>query len=349
MYFPETFDQAHTLGESAMEKMRQFKQPATPNNYAIWYVYHSGGSPDLVRDLDDILQKQEPLTSERSVELYDRYFGTAVERQAIENTGQSLEEAIQKLIGFIDEAGEDSAQFSDALAEFSGELAANESAENARAIIASIVEQTKKVINRQDKLHADLVASTQEVEELRETIQSARREALTDALTGISNRKAFDEAVRMMTKESQENQTGLCLMMLDIDNFKQFNDTYGHPLGDQVLRLVARTFQDCIKGRDIAARYGGEEFAILLPETDLAPAAKLADKIRETVANKRIVNRQSGQTLGQITLSAGVALFKTDETIEEFIHRADAALYTAKRSGRNRVVREDQADTNEAA
>ena len=337
MYFPETFDQATTLGESAMEKMRELKQPATPNNYAIWYVYHSGGTPALNRDLDALIGKQEPLTNARSSELYERYFGTSNDAQTIQETGQSLEEAIETLMGVIEAAGEGSAQYGEALANFSGQLAETSNADNVRAIVTAIVAETKKMVDRQNTLQSDLVASTQEVEQLRETIQKARREALTDSLTGIANRKAFDEAIHSMSAECAQEPSELCLMMLDIDHFKKFNDTYGHQLGDQVIRLVTRTFTECTKGRDLAARYGGEEFAILLPQTELKNAVKVAEQIRETVANKRIVNRQSGKTLGQITISIGVARHRIGEPPEDLIQRADAALYAAKNNGRNRV------------
>ncbi len=176
-----------------------------------------------------------------------------------------------------------------------------------------------------------------------------RMEVLTDPLTGVANRKCFDLRLSEGIADCKENGSDLSLMMLDIDFFKKFNDTYGHQLGDEVLKLVARTFVDSIKGQDTAARYGGEEFAIILPRTKLANAATLADQIRKTMADKVIVNRRTGDKLGAVTLSVGVASYRAGELPSSLIQRADDALYAAKRSGRNRVVSEDPTPTTAVA
>jgi diguanylate cyclase len=161
---------------------------------------------------------------------------------------------------------------------------------------------------------------------------------MTDGLTGLSNRKAFDAAIARVTEESDLNHTTFTLLMLDIDHFKTFNDNYGHQIGDQVLRLVSRTLVEGVKGRDIASRYGGEEFAIILPETTLTAGVAVGNSLRKAVATKDVINRSSGEKLGRITLSVGVAEFVPGEKIGSLIERADSALYTAKHNGRNQVA-----------
>jgi diguanylate cyclase len=126
--------------------------------------------------------------------------------------------------------------------------------------------------------------------------------------------------------------------MTDIDHFKAFNDTWGHLTGDQVLRLVAISVKQNVKGQDIAARYGGEEFAVILPNTVLRSALTVADHIRRAVMSKELMKRSTGQNLGRVTISLGVATLHNGDTAQSLIARADACLYAAKRNGRNRVI-----------
>ena len=128
--------------------------------------------------------------------------------------------------------------------------------------------------------------------------------------------------------------------MLDIDHFKRFNDTYGHQIGDQVIKLVARTLVQTLKGRDNPARYGGEEFGIILPRTSLEDAGRVGEKIRTTLSNCRLTRKGDGEDYGQVTLSIGAALYRPGEEISDFVARADTALYAAKEGGRNRVMLE---------
>jgi diguanylate cyclase len=176
------------------------------------------------------------------------------------------------------------------------------------------------------------------VTELRDRLESVRKESLTDQLTGIPNRKAFDNELQESVDRAIESGEPLSLVMCDIDHFKAFNDTWGHQTGDQVLRLVANCLSENVKGRDTAARYGGEEFVVILPQTELAGAVNLANQIRAKVESKKLVKKSTGDILGIITISCGVTQYDPKETLEEFVRRTDECLYAAKRNGRNRVV-----------
>ena len=168
----------------------------------------------------------------------------------------------------------------------------------------------------------------------------AMRLALTDPLTGLGNRKYFDRMIEMAVQSSLASGEPLSLLMFDIDHFKAFNDSFGHLTGDQVLRLVALSVRHAIKGQDITARYGGDEFAVLLPDTALRQALIVADHIRRGVMAKELRKKSTGEILGRVTISIGVAMLKQGDDTDALIERADACLYAAKRNGRNRVISE---------
>ncbi len=141
----------------------------------------------------------------------------------------------------------------------------------------------------------------------------------------------------------------LSILMIDIDHFKQFNDSYGHQIGDQVLRLVAKVLQESVREGDLAARYGGEELIAVLPEATLDGCADIAERIRRRISDARLTRRATGEEISSITVSIGVAQFRLAESAEILIERCDRALYQAKRSGRNRAVSEDGVEGETAA
>lgn len=332
----ESTSKAQEFADAALASMREFEIPATPENYVIWYYYHSGTNPELTRSIDILLSNNREFTSELSEDLHEKFFGVAEQAEMVRNTSAKVEASIEKLVGTMSSAGDGASQYDKALASFSGQVA-DANSDELRGLISGILDETHKVQEQNNALQGQLQQSSGEISELRGNLEEMRREAMTDGLTGIANRKYFDEAFRHAATAAMENGEDLSLLLLDIDLFKKFNDNFGHQLGDQVLRLVARALTDNVKGRDLAARYGGEEFAVILPTTALKHAVIVADQIRKAVASKKIIKKSSGEDLGKITVSVGVAQFVPGEPLEDLITRADVALYAAKDQGRNRV------------
>lgn len=182
--------------------------------------------------------------------------------------------------------------------------------------------------------------SRHQIVELKESLEAIRFESLTDELTTLANRKHFDRSIEAAVAQSRESGEPFALLLTDIDNFKRFNDTHGHQTGDQVLRLVAMTVKQNVKAQDIACRYGGEEFAVILPRTSVEYARTVAERVRVAVAAKELVKRSSGQMLGNVTVSVGVAAWRRDDSVASLVERTDAALYAAKQGGRDRVCSE---------
>jgi diguanylate cyclase len=141
-----------------------------------------------------------------------------------------------------------------------------------------------------------------------------------------------------MVTEAREKKLPLALLMIDIDHFKRVNDTYGHSMGDQVLRIVAASIMASIRDGDVPARYGGDEFGVLLSNTDLATGKLVAERVGQAIAGRELIKRSTGENLGRVTVSIGVAQLRDSEPIEQFTEHADKCLYSAKRAGRDRVV-----------
>jgi diguanylate cyclase len=187
-------------------------------------------------------------------------------------------------------------------------------------------------------LQRQLEESTSEITKLRDNLAEVRRDAATDALTGLGNRKAFDAALERAVAEGGAAGGSICLAVLDIDHFKRFNDTWGHQTGDQVLRYVASVLSRVGASPRFAARYGGEEFAIIFPGETASTVAPVLMEVLQEIASRNLRRRSTNEELGAITVSAGLAELKLKEGALDLVARADAALYASKRGGRNRVT-----------
>jgi diguanylate cyclase len=212
-----------------------------------------------------------------------------------------------------------------------------------------LISSTKAMEARAQALETDLEKSSRQVTELKSKLDDVRKESLTDPLTGLANRKCFDTELDRAIANARESGEPLTVCMIDIDKFKAFNDRWGHQTGDHVLRLVSHCLSENVKGRDTAARYGGEEFVLILPQTSLSDGVGLANKLRMAVEAKKLVKKSTGDVLGTITISIGAAQFGATDTAASITGRADACLYAAKNSGRNRVVSETDAPDAVAA
>lgn len=339
MKYNHTIDKARVYAEKAMTRILKGKLAPTPQVYELLYVYESGEDAEVTRAVDIIIKGGHELTEDRCVELHNRFLNTTLRsEEALTKAEGLVAETITNVSSAAAAVHDKNDIYSEQIGVVATQFERANSAEEMKAVASAMIVEAKKMVTENKTLEDKLNQSASVMQQLREEMEAVRREAMTDALTGIANRKLFDAEFEKVVYESHEHQKPMTLLMIDIDHFKSFNDNYGHQVGDQVLRLVARTLKDGVKGRDLPARYGGEEFTVLLPETELANALKLANDLREAVAAKEILNRATGGRLGRITMSVGAAELGQNEKTSEMMERADAALYKAKRNGRNQVV-----------
>jgi diguanylate cyclase len=216
----------------------------------------------------------------------------------------------------------------------------SESVDEIRTLLRAAIDEARAMRESTSALKSHFDAKTREIQTLQQELDRARKRALTDTLTGLANREALYGALESAVHDAEQDDTELCLLVLDIDHFKRVNDTHGHLVGDRVIRFVASTLKRLVKGKDTAARFGGEEFAVVLPDTPVGGAMALAENIRRAIADARLVRSDTREPLNQITVSVGVGSYRRGEDINSLFDRTDQALYAAKSGGRNRVVNE---------
>ncbi len=333
-------DQARGFAEKALQVMAQHAIAAVPQNYQVWFAYVSGANPTLVKAIDDLIRDNAALTPELSQELYRTYCVDAEVNAIACESGHKLQILMQEIDEQLTDFGRSSADYSAQLVDASGELLQCQTQDDLRALIKNLMSHTQLIVQKNKSMADQLEKSADEISILRQDLAKVEVEANTDALTSLANRKHFDQRLALDAAAATEEDQPLCLLLTDIDHFKKFNDTYGHRVGDEVLKLVGRCLRDNLKGKDLPARYGGEEFCVLLPSTNLVDAEMLAETIRAALASREIKNKKTGDSFGKVTLSIGVAQFRPGESLDDFVRRADQSLYKAKAMGRNRVVSE---------
>jgi diguanylate cyclase len=333
-------DREQALAKTAIALMGECAVIPTPENFELFYAFAGGENPGVTQVIGAMVAAKKAFTAEILSDLRMRCLSGARAARAMDSVGTSMTQAIDTVLIKLEAAGRHTEAYTNKLSAATGELTTGQSPADMRKLVEDLIVATKAMESRAKSLEGELQKSSEQVVELRSKLDDVRKESLTDPLTAISNRKAFDAAMETAMLALAEGE-GVSLMMCDIDHFKKFNDTWGHQTGDQVLRLVASCLSDNVKGRDTAARYGGEEFAVLLRGTSLADATQVADQIRVAVQGRKLVKKSTGDVLGTITISIGVAQFAPGDTAEAVIRRADACLYGAKQNGRNMVLNQN--------
>lgn len=326
-------DKSRALTAKALEKIDQLTLRSTPQFFELWYRYFDG-DPEIIRSINAL---GDTIDESACQKIYNRLLSTQAHDAALHKAGDQMNASLDTLGKSVEGTRTGATEFKESISAAAVKVKAAKNLQDVSEILASVVTETDKMVARNQELEAQLAAVSGQVAEAKQHLETARREATIDSLTGIANRKTFDQRIGLDIEEAASSHSPLVLLMLDIDHFKKVNDQLGAQTADQVLRLVARTLLGNVKGRDTAARYGIDEFAILLPGTSLKAGIQVAEILRHAIETKDITDKASHQKLGSITMSIGVAKYRETEDIGAFVERAEAALHEAKKGGRNRV------------
>jgi diguanylate cyclase len=337
--YSHTIEKASKFAAKAFKRLQAESLTPIPEIFELWYVYYSEENAEVTRALDILIASKQKITNERCQELHQRFLSDSSQNEKVKQAGDKIQSTIKDVNTIVNNVKDATSKFNSSLSDVTEKLETGEmTKDQMQMVVKKVMNNTQDMMKQNQVLEQELSKSSKAMKELQRDLEQVRKEALTDSLTNLANRKAFDAEIRRISKEAEASGEVFSLVMMDIDYFKSFNDNYGHQVGDQVLRLVARTLVEGVKGRDHAARFGGEEFALIFPDTNIQGALKVAEALRKAVAAKEVINRNTGDKLGRITLSGGAAQFVSGESVEDMIERADAALYTAKHNGRNQVA-----------
>lgn len=305
--------------------------PPTPEYYQVWFSHLESSNNALSTEIQSKIDAGGALDEFFLKAIHERYFELA-------HPPKEIEKFATQVLNQTNSLQELSRVFDSNTKQFSSELADASESDDAANMLNSLVGIAQDAMSRNSELEKELSNASKKIDDLQSSIDSIARDARTDFLTGLNNRRYFDDTILQLIEASLSEKTPLCMVIADIDHFKSFNDKWGHPVGDRVIKLVAEVLQESLKGKDLLARYGGEEFAIALPSTPLKNASVVADNVRIAVSKRKLVNRANNQNLGRIAMSFGVAELRDGWSAEDLYHAADMALLEAKQNGRNQVA-----------
>ena len=334
-------DHEQDLAKTALAVMSECGVTPTPDNFELFYTYAAGRNTELTQTIGRLMSRRNAFTPQVLESLRAKCLVRERHAKAMEDVSSGVSDMLDAVLTRIEVAGKDASDYGRKLSAATGELAGDHSPAALRKMVDGLIGATRAMEARTKSLETELQHSSKQVNELKTQLEDVRKESRLDPLTGIANRKAFDTEIEAAIADARDNGACVSLLMCDIDHFKRFNDRWGHQTGDQVLRLVANCLSENVKGRDTAARYGGEEFSVILRQTTLRDAVNIANQIRQAVQAKKLVKKSTGDILGKISISVGVAQFAPNDVPETLIKRADRCLYCAKNAGRNCVVGEN--------
>jgi diguanylate cyclase len=315
----------------ALSRLSQLGLDPTPELYSIWYSYYKGEDCDLTAKIDKII-------ADNPNNIQPIHFISAVNSVRKENI--ALNEFSDDSLRLIDSTYENASSVSEntrRLGHFIRDTS-NDVSKNSQDIIQEIQEETNLVMLENERLHRLIEAERSKMDVIKKNLAVIKAELITDSLTGVHNRRHFDDCLSRAIKETSLTGKPLSLFIFDIDHFKKFNDTHGHIVGDTVLKFVGNTMKTVLPEKTHHLfRYGGEEFAIIFDGITKGDAMKYSQMLSNAISKKEITKKSTNEKIGNITISGGVAEKMKRETQQMLISRADVALYVSKNKGRNQI------------
>ncbi len=315
--------------------------PPEPETYELFYLHVSQADAALSRDIERLLE--EGKLDAEAVEALRRGHVTEIATAEILELVESAQNGASRLADRLGVSEQDLKTYDAALSAGDEAIAGSQSMHDLGDLVQQLRRANASMMASNRRLAADLADAANETGRLLDRLDAAEKVARTDPLTGLLNRRGLMDALKAAQQVAEQAGHALSLAMVDIDFFKRVNDQWGHPIGDEVLRCIGGHLASQALKKDpdaFAGRYGGEEFLVGLPGLGLREAAAAVDAARAVLARQVMRRASDGASLGKISFSAGISQHRAGDTPDTLIDRADAALYAAKRAGRDRVLPE---------
>ena len=327
------FAKAMAVASEVFKLVEHHKTAPVPKTYEVFYSHASGTREDVSERINLVVDGGKPLSNFDIEQIHQECLGS----DDFE-TSANLDHEMTEVLSLVESYLTSSEQYAGSLSSSIEQLTDESKPAQIKKTIELLISENEKMHAETSALTSNLEQSKNQILEMQKSLIEARENGFRDPLTNLANRRRFEQFMNSAIAEAHEDQASLCLVMGDIDHFKRVNDTFGHIVGDGVLKYFATLLSRNVKGRDLVARYGGEEFAIVLPRTNLTDAKTLTEQIRFELESTKLVVKDGSRPLGKITSSFGISQLRHGEDAADLLERADAKLYEAKNSGRNRVV-----------
>lgn len=330
---------AEALAAKALLLSNAYRTPPVPKTFEVWYSYAAGVPEEVANRLNGIIARQGAVETYDIDQVHLEFLAMSErERKHQDAVSLHLDHEMDEIAKLVQAHISSSGRYSNSLQQTAGSLGANATPQQVRNAIAVLLAENEKMCGQTARLGDALAESRAQVRRLRASLEKSRERELRDPMTSLANRRYFELRLPREIAEARRTGRPLCIVFIDLDHFKTINDTFGHLVGDDVLRYVANILSASLRDCDLAARYGGEEFILILPGTSAASARSLVARIMRELEETRLVLSQGKTPLGRLTASFGIAQHQANDNADSLVARADAGLYEAKKAGRNRIA-----------
>jgi diguanylate cyclase len=337
MEYTETRERSAELLRQVIAWMGQHEAPFNPVTYTVWYEYGAGVNAGLREALDRCLQTEHRLSKTTIERLYREHIA-GIDDKTMDRISRDFQQVMSNMAHQAERTGAHAGAFDQELSVLNSALLTQDTVQM-QARLQQALQRSQAMQSATAELQEQVQVSRREIDKLRADLDRAREEAYIDSLTRVLNRKGLDHRIQRLLQQGVSPPMGLSLVMLDIDHFKRINDQHGHVVGDQVLAAMGEVLRRVVTAPDhVVARYGGEEFAILMPGSTAEVAGTLAEHVCRTTRAMKLRKRHAPEVVLTVTVSAGTAQWQAGESAEDWLARADAALYASKQAGRDRVT-----------